>query len=218
MGFWGSLGSFVSGAISAVSSAVSSIGSTLASAASNFLKVAAPFLGPIVQIIGLISNLLGVKKEDESVEEIGAKAMLSDKKPEDFDNYTDYINHLRNDIKLDKEKFEQAGDVEKLARTAVGATVLAKGIEDKKGFEIPTEAWIAMAKLGLESKDKEVDALLDTFKDGKLESFAKYVDGKLDAKTEGEIGDTLVGMYQKLEPNASPEDIEKKVMSMDKSQ
>lgn len=215
MGFWSSVGSFVG---SVISSAVSSIGSALASAASTFLKVAGEFLGPVAQIISAISNILGIKKEEEDVEEIGAKAMQSDKKPEDFDNYTDYINHLRNDIQLDKAKFEKAGEAEKLARTAVGATVLAKGIEDKKGFEIPNEAWVAMAKLGLENKEKEVDALLDTFKNGKLEDFARYVDGKLDAKTEGEVGDKLVQMYQKLEPNASIEDIEKKVMNMDKSQ
>lgn len=214
MGFWSSIGSFVG---SVISDAVSSIGSALASAASTFLKVAGEFLGPVAQIISAISNILGIKKEEEDVEEIGAKAMQSDKKPEDFDSYTDYINHLRNDIQLDKAKFEKAGEAEKLARTAVGATVLAKGIEDKKGFEIPNETWVAMAKLGLENKEKEVDALLDTFKNGKLEDFARYVDGKLDAKTEGEVGDKLVQMYQKLEPNASIEDIEKKVMNMDKS-
>ncbi len=217
MGFWGSVGSFIGGAVSAIGGAISSIGGALASAASTFLKVAGEFLGPVAQIISAISNMLGIKKEEEDLEEIGAKAMQSDKKPEDFDNYTDYINHLRNDIQLDKAKFEKAGDAEKLARTAVGATVLAKGIEDKKGFEIPNETWVAMAKLGLENKEKEVDALLDTFKNGKLEDFARYVDGKLDAKTEGEVGDKLVQMYQKLEPSASIEDIEKKVMNMDKS-
>jgi len=217
MGFLGFIGSCIGGAVSAIGGAISSIGGALASAASTFLKVAGEFLGPVAQIISAISNMLGIKKEEEDLEEIGAKAMQSDKKPEDFDNYTDYINHLRNDIQLDKAKFEKAGDAEKLARTAVGATVLAKGIEDKKGFEIPNETWVAMAKLGLENKEKEVDALLDTFKNGKLEDFARYVDGKLDAKTEGEVGDKLVQMYQKLEPSASIEDIEKKVMNMDKS-
>lgn len=214
MGWLDSIGSFLSSAVSIISSAVGNLGSALVSTAGSFLSVVAPHLGAISQIIGLISNFLGVKKENESVEEIGAKAMISDRKPEDFDSHTDYINHLRNDIKLDKEKFERAGEVEKIARTAVGATVLVRGIEEKKGFEIPTEAWIAMAKLGLESKTEETNKILDTFKDGNLGDFAKFVDGKLGAKDEGEIGNKLVEMYQKLEPNSSIEDIEKKVMNM----
>lgn len=215
MGFLDGICDFVSSAVSIISSSVGSLGDKLVSTASRFLSVVEPYLGAITQIIGLISNLLGVKNENESVEEIGAKAMISDKKPDDFNSHTDYINHLRNDIKLDKEKFEKVGEVEKMARTAIGATVLAKGIEEKKGFEIPTEAWVAMAKLGLENKtNKETNAILDTFKDGNLGDFAKFVDGDLGAKAEGEIGNKLVDMYQKLEPNSPIKDIEMKVMNM----
>lgn len=215
MGFLDSVSSLVSSAVNVISNAVGSLGGTLASSASSFLSVVAPYLGVVSQIIGLISNFLGVKKEDESVEEIGAKAMMSDKKPEDFNSNEEYINHLRNDIKLDKEKFEKAGEVEKIARTVVGATVLVRGIEEKKGFEIPNETWITMAKLGLENKSsKETNTILDTFKDGNLGDLTKFVDGKLGAKAEGEVGDKLVEMYQKLEPNSSIEDIEKKVMHM----
>ncbi len=215
MGFWSSVGSFVSSACSVVSSAVSSIGGALASAASTMLKVAGPWLGPIGQVIQVVSLLLDVLKPGDNIEEIGAKAMESDKKPEDFDSNAEYIDYLRDEVTLDKEKFEKAGDVEKIVRTAVGASVVAKGIEDKKGFDIPLEAWISMAKLELTNKAEEVDKLLETFKDGKLEDFSKYVDGKLDIKKEGEIGDTLVEMYQELEPNSSIEEIEAKVMKMD---
>lgn len=217
MGLLGTIGSFFSSACSFIGSAVSALGGALASAATAFLSVAGSYLSPVVTIIGMFTNLIGLKDEKESVEEIGAKAMLSDKKPEDFESYTEYINHLREDIKLDKEKFDKATDIEKATRSAIGATILVKGIEEKKGFEIPTEAWVAMVKLGLEGKEKEVDSLLETFKNGKLSDFANYVEGKLDAKTEAEVSGTLVEMYQKLEPNASIEAIEKRVMNMDKS-
>ena len=121
-----------------------SLGS-LVSVASNFLKVASPYLGIIGNIISVIGNLLGVKKEDENLEEIGAKAMKSDKKPENFDSYNDYIKHLRENIKLDKEEMENASKELKLARTAVGATVVSKGIEEKKEMEISVDTWVAMA-------------------------------------------------------------------------
>ena len=72
-----------------------------------------------------------------------------------------------------------------------------------------------MAKLNLTDKAEEVDKLLETFKEGKLEDFSKYVDEKLDINKEGEIGNDLVDMYKDLEPNMSIEEIEDKVMKMD---
>jgi len=217
MAMFSSVESLINSVVTTIGSIASSIGSALANAVTRFLKVAGPYLEPIGKIVGIIANVLAIKKEEEGVDEIGAKAMMSDKKPEDFDSYNEYIEYLRNDIKLDKERFEKAGKVEKMAQIAVGATVLTKGIEEKKGFDIPTEVWVAVAKLGLEDNYKEVNTILDTFKDGKLEDFARYVDGKLGTQKEGEIGDMLVDMYRKLEPNASSEEIEKKVIEMDRS-
>jgi len=212
MGFWSGLGSLVSSAVSVVSSIAGSLGGLAASA----LKIAGPLLGPIASIVSAVAQILGVFKKDDDVEELGAKAMQSDKKPEDFNSNAEYIDHLRNDIQLDREKFEKAGPVEKLARTAMGTSIAMKGINEEKGFDIPIEAWASMAKLGLNENDtKEVETIIDTFKNGKLEDFAKYVDGKLAGidKT-ADIEDGLIDMYQKLEPNTSKEDIESKVMSM----
>ena len=216
MGFWSGLGSAISSACSYVSSAVSSIGSALVSSASKLLDIAGTRLSPIVAIIQIVATLIGVLTKEDDVEELGAKAMQPEsKKPEDFDSNAEYIEYLREEVKLDKEKFDKAGDVEKTARTAVGASIVAKGISEQKGFDIPLETWVAMAKLNLTDKAQEVDKLLETFKDGKLEDFAKYVDGKLDIKKEGEIGDELVDMYKELEPNTSIEEIEDRVMKMD---
>lgn len=217
MGLISGICSFVSGAVSAISSAFGSLGS-LVSVASNFLKVASPYLGIIGNIISIVGNLLGVKKEDESLEEIGAKAMKSDKKPENFDSYNDYIKHLRENIKLDKEEMENASKELKLARTAVGATVVSKGIEEKKEMEISVDTWVAMAKAGLDGKIDVVNLILDTFKDkNEQKDFANYVDGKAGFKEEKIVTDKLTDIYKSLEPNASDIDIEKKVMDMDKS-
>lgn len=217
MGLISGICSFVSGAVSAISSAFGSLGS-LVSVASNFLKVASPYLGIIGNIISIVGNLLGVKEEDESLEEIGAKAMKSDKKPENFDSYNDYIKHLRENIKLDKEEMENASKELKLARTAVGATVVSKGIEEKKEMEISVDTWVAMAKAGLDGKIDVVNLILDTFKDkNEQKDFANYVDGKAGFKEEKIVTDKLTDIYKSLEPNASDIDIEKKVMDMDKS-
>lgn len=215
MGLFSGLGSVISSAISVVSSVLGSMAGSIGGVAGNFLKVAAPHLGTILQVVSVIAQLIGVLKSDDNIDELGAKAMNSNKKPEDFASNAEYIDYLRNEVVLDKEKFDKASDVEKVARTAVGVSVVSKGIEEKKGFDIPIEVWVSMAKLGLEDKEKEIDKILETFKDGKLGDFSKYVDGKLDTNKEIEVGDTLVTMYKELEPNTSIEDIEKRVGKME---
>ena len=215
MGFWSSLGSALSGAVSVVTSAVSSLGSALVSSTTKLLEVAGKYLGPIVQIVQAVAQMLGVVKPEDDLEELGAKAMVAEQKPEDFDSYAEYIDYLRNDVELDKDKFENASEKEKLARKAVGASIAIKGIEEEKGFDIPIDTWVSLAKLNFEDKEKEVDAILDTFKGEGLEEFTKYTKGKLSPEKGLEVGDTLVEMYKELEPDASPEDIEKKVMNME---
>jgi putative Mn2+ efflux pump MntP len=215
MGIFSGLGSMISSAVSVVASAIGSIGGSLAASTSTFLKVAAPWLGTVIQVIQIVSMLLDILKPGDNVEEFGAKAMEADKKPEDFDSNAEYIDYLRNEVKLDQEKFDSATEPEKMARMAVGASIVAKGIEEKKGFDIPLTMWVAMAKIGLDDKATEIDKILETFKNGKLEDFVKYTEGKLDAKKELEIGDSLVDMYKELEPNMSEKDIENKVMKMD---
>ncbi len=215
MGFWSSVGSFVSSACSAIGSAVSSIGSALASTASSFLKVASPYLGPIVNVVMALAQSLGILTEEDDMDELGAKAMESEKGPEDFNSTAEYIDHLKNEVKLDKEKFANATESEKLAHKAVGTSIAIKGIEEKKGFDIPNEAWLAMGKMGLGNlagKEKEMDAILDNFRGSDAKDLNDYVDGKLTTQKELAVGDKLTGMYNLLEPNASPADIEARVV------
>ena len=180
------------------------------------LSVVGKELPTVAIVIQIVAALVGVLTKEDDIEEIGAKAMQPEsKKPEEFDSNAEYIDYLREEVKLDKEKFDKASDTEKAARTAVGATIVAKGIEEKKGFDIPLETWVSIAKLNLTDKAQEVDKLLETFKDGKLEDFSKYVDGKLDIKKENAIGNSLVDMYRELEPEMSIEEIEDRVMKMD---
>ena len=216
MGLFGAFLGVVSSAVSVVSNALSSVAGSLGSFVSNALKIAGPWIGTISNIVSAVAKALGALNQEDNLDELGAKAMQADKKPEDFDSYQEYIEYLRNEIKLDKEKFEKAGEVEKLARKAVGTGIAMKSINEKKDVDIPIETWVAFGKLGFdETKAKEIDTFIDVLKNGKLEDFAKYVDGKLEGIDKNiEMGDTLVSVYKELEPNSSIEEIEKKVMAM----
>jgi len=215
MGFWSGVCSFVSGAVSALSDMARSVGSALANAAKTVLSVGGSFFSPMINIIASIGKMIGVLDKNDNLEDLGRRAELSDKKPEDFDSIKEYIQHLRNDIILDREKMEKESKDRKMAYEAIGATITMKGINEKKGFEIPVEAWATFAKLGLADKEKEVNALLDSFKGDKIDDFVGYVEGKLSPDKEVEVGDQLVETYKALEPGLSEEDIEKRVMNLE---
>jgi len=213
MGLFSGLCSFVSDVVSFVSDTVSS----LANPVGELLKIAFPYLDLAIKAIQVVGVLLDVLREDDNIDELGGKAIIADKKPEDFISNAEYIHYLKNEIELDHKKFDEASDLEKYSRTFIGATIVAKGIEEKKDFDIPLETWGVMAKLDLADKAKEINMILDTFKDEKLDDFIKYTEGKLEIKEESEISGKLVKMYHQDEPYLSSEELEEKVMKMEVS-
>jgi len=220
MGFFSGLCDFVGSAISAVGSALGSVVGTIGGWASNLLKVASPWLGWTMEVVKWAGRFMNVMKPDDNIEELGQKALDADKMPEDFDSNATYIDYLRHEVQLDREKFKKAGTTEKLARQATGVAVVAKGIEEKKDMTIDLSTWVAMGKLAseqqLQHKEQEVDALLEAFKKGEISQadFADYVEGKLDEQKELTVGDRLIEVLEPLDPSATPQDLEDKVGRM----
>ena len=217
MGLWDSVCSFVSGAVSAVGSAIDSIGGALVTAASTLLKVASPYLATISTIVQIVGAVLNILKPDDKVEEIGDKAMSADKQVEDFSTTEEYLNYLRDEVPFDKEKFDSLSQEDKIARGAVGTSIVMKAINDKKNSDISMDTWITLAKLkenGSLQEAKEFDKILTTFEKKQID-LNEYVDGKLEGEKNLQVGDKLVDMYQELEPNLSKDEIEKRVMDME---
>jgi hypothetical protein len=209
-----SLGSAISGALSTVSSAVGSLGGMIGGVAGSLLKVASPYVSAVLNVINVISTILGVIKPEENLDELGDKAINADKQLEDFDTSEEYIEYLRNDVPFDKEKFDKLSDGEKLARSAIGASIALKGVEDKKGFEISTDTLTTLAKMQKNDliKEGDFDKVLDEFKYDQKE-LNDFVDGKSDFDTSKIVEDKLSSMYQELEPELSKEEIKEKIFS-----
>jgi hypothetical protein len=208
----------ISSAIGAISSALGSVAGTLGAVAVKTLSVTGQWIGPVSNIVSATAQMYEVLNKEDKVEELGAKAMQPEtRKAEEFSSNAEYLDYLRNDVKLDTESFKNAGEVEKVARQGVGMSLAMRGINEKKGFEIPVNAWVSMAKIGFDkTSTKEVNAIIDTFKEEGLKSFAKYVDGKLENINKVEnVTNSLVGMYKQLEPQTPIKAIEKKVMNME---
>ncbi len=219
MGFWGSvwsgITSVVKSAVDVVSSTVKSVGGFLVEKAKEFLKVEMETLKLIVKVVENVAKALGIIKPEDDSEDLGDRAMRADKKIEDFDSTREYIEYLRNNIKAkSKEEIERLSPEERLARRALGTSILSKSIEEEFDTKIPVEFWAKVAKVGLSGT--EIQNILDKFRDVgiKPEDFVKYLKKELKIEDEDKMEDTLLKAYMKLEPNATQRELEEKVLSM----
>ena len=102
---------------------------------------------------------------------------------------------------------------EKLTCSAVGSTVLAKGISEKKGIEVSTEFLVDVAKLDL--KAKEVESYIDNFKANNLElNLGDYLKGNLSASENIKIRPVVIDTIKELNPNLSDKEVKEKLGDM----
>ncbi|MBL0711670.1 MAG: hypothetical protein JJV99_11760 [Colwellia sp.] len=214
MGLWDSVCSVVSSVCSTVNNAVSSIGRAVASVATNIVNLGVELAGKVGEAIKAVGISLGILRPDESLEELGEKAMMSDKKPEDFDSINDYIDHLRNNVPLDKDKFDKLDDKELLARSAIGSSITLKGIEEKLGTVVSPEFMATVAKQELAAE--QIVATIKAYKEKDLntDDYGLYLDSELSIDESDKHSNALVSAYQKLEPELTVEQIEDKVMDL----
>ncbi|OSA92132.1 UNVERIFIED_ORG: hypothetical protein B2H95_05670 [Clostridium botulinum] len=219
-----SIGSFVGGICSSICSVASNIGGGL----SGFVaKVFDPVIFHTIEAIeiaikvigaaiGALAEALGLTKE-ETPEEIGMKAEEAEKegiKPENFDSYSEYIDHLRNNIEIDKDKLDNLSREDKLKYTALGSSILVKGIEENKNMEIPAEFITQIAKQNLEVD--EVRAYIDSFKENglNLRDFNSYLDGSLNDNKYEKVGNIIENTIKTLNPEMSENEIGQKIDDM----
>lgn len=214
MGFWSSVCSVVSSACSAIGSAVSRIGNSIASTATSIASLGVSLAAKVTDAIRSVGVSLGIIRPEDNLEELGEKAILSEKKPEDFDSINEYINHLNNNVTFDKDKFDRLDEKELLARSSIGASITLKGINEKLDSVVTPEFMATVASQELETK--EIVSTIKAYKENdlKLEDYDLYLNDELTLDETTKHSSALVEAYQKLEPELSIEEIENKVMGL----
>lgn len=187
MGFIDSVCSAVGSAISSVCSAVGSlctnIGGAVMGGVSSLVSSIAPALGlephflAFVAIVSILAELFTDKPKEEKPEEIGMKAELADKKPENFDSISDYLEYLRNEVKLDPAKLEKLTPEERQKYQLVGLGLYIKDIEERSGLKLDPDFVKAIPKLkdqGYEAAD--IANLMQSMKKNGVTDMKQYVD------------------------------------------
>lgn len=156
MGLFSAIGSVCSAVCSAVSSVCSSIGGAIMGGIGSLAPVISPWLSIAVAVISVLAEIFTEKPKEEKPEELGMKAEQADKKPEDFDSINDYIEYLRQEIKVDAAKLENLSEEERMKYQAVGLGLYVKNIEEKQGMKLDPaflEVVPEIIKLGYTARD-----------------------------------------------------------------
>lgn len=214
MGFWSSVSSLVSSACSVIGSVASKIGSEIAGAATSIANLGVSLAEKVGEAIKNVGISLGVIRPEDNLEELGEKAMLSEKTPDDFNSINEYIEHLKDDVVIDKEKFDSLSDVEKLARSSIGASITLKGIEAKLDTVVSPSFMATVAAQDLDAK--EIIGTIKAYKEKSLSTdhYSLYLKDELSIDESHKHGSALVEAYRKLEPELTTEQIEDKVMEL----
>ncbi len=117
--------SLLSTVVALISSAASTYGPTIAKYGSLVLETINKDLPAVTKVVETVSTLIGIS--DCEAQQLGAKAGISEKKPEDFDSFNEYINHLETEVELDTN-YLAANDSDTLSQLAVGISILLTGI------------------------------------------------------------------------------------------
>lgn len=217
MGFWSSVGSALSSVVSVACSVVNSVASILGCIANRAITILE--MGPSLAIrvgeaIKAVGISLGIIMPNDDLQELGEKAMMSEKTPADFDSISAYIDHLRNDVPIDREKFSRLDEKELLARSAIGSAITLQGINEKLETVVCPQFMAMVATQNLTAD--EIVATIKTYKEKSLSTsdYSLYLKDELSIAQSREHSNALVEAYQQLEPELSIEQIEDKVMGL----
>lgn len=165
----------------------------------------AQMIDKAAEIMGDVLYAIGINSDPADV--LGAKIAQADKGINDFDSVEAYIAYLKNEIELDKEKFDALSSEEHVAYSITGMAVEASAVGEKLGIEIPADAVELVAriaeigKIALEAK--EMISLISKLKDEgitNLDDVCDCVKGTGDSDRL-KTGETLVKVLDSLKPN-----------------
>lgn len=163
-----------------------------------------------IEAISIASNVLTPR---DNANELGAKAMVAEKKPEDFDKINDYINYLRNDITLETKNLSQ-DPVDCAIRLAVGGTIALKGVNEALGADVSIPFLKSVSTLEL--TPNIILSVIKSYQQNSLnlDDLDDYLHDKLSLAQANKHSDALVNAYQLANPNMDLEQAEDAVINL----
>jgi hypothetical protein len=182
------------GFFSEIGDALSAIVGVALSVVLTPILIANPWLIPVVALVALGLGLLekGTPKE---VEDLGNKALQCDKKLDDFEEFDEYFDYVKN-FEVDPERSKDfTPEEKKIAGTEL--TVLA--IEEKNGIKVG-EFFKTVANNKEHFSADKIESYIKTFSEAGVDLAKVYANetGKIEKQSEKDQIDNLVKKAENL--------------------
>ena len=207
------LASLIPAAISFVTKVAATIGPLIAKNAPMIISTIGKNLPAVVKTVESIGAVIGTLQPEEKVENLGAKAMSADKKPEDFDRINDYIDYIRNDVEVDQEKLSN-DKTDVMARQAVGSAIMIQSFKETLGSDVGLPFIKTVSELGLDPKMAISIAKIYADSGLKADDMEGYISDKLDIEDANKHSEALVKSFQATSPSMAIEEAETAVMDL----
>lgn len=164
----------------------------------------AKMIDKAADIMGDVLYVLGISAEPSDV--IGLKAENSDKTVDDFDSIESYIDYLRDEVELDKERFDSLSTEERVSYSIAGMAIEAGVIGEKLKVDIPADVVEIISKISDIGKivvdAKELVSIISGLKDDGIDNLNDVCDciygvGESDRVKTGE---SIVRVLDEIHP------------------
>ena len=215
-GLFSAIGTFISSVASTIGPVLSQAASFIATKLPGILEKAIVYVDAISTIVTKVSEVLNIAPPGEKPEELGAKTMQDGTRAKGPEETTqEYLDYLRNDVVLDREKFDKMTKEEKLGCEVIGDAMLAKSIEETTGVEISGEFLSTIPRTNLQYET--VLALIKAFSEAgipSLDNYVRYISNDMSESDALITGDAIKNAIHETIPEMSPEEIKNEIISM----
>ena len=213
MGFWSSIGSFVSSAASWVGSALSASVEWAGKALTTMVSVGGEIVKGVVGVANELMHNLGIfRQDDPPLEDWGDRAMQAHAQqifPEQFENFSDYLDTLRN-FEIDPKKTLKTNDAQK---TLKGLEIAGRALEDR--FNAPegsmANVWLLAGSNPEYFTSKRFESIFSAGMD--IRQIADYFQGRIGGAEMLDVEDQLVNIDQRTNPGKSESESRKETYS-----
>ena len=174
----------------------------------------------VVKVVGLIikdvAEVMDILHPNDNIEELGKKTMQEGTRPKMEDESTkDYIEYLRNEIKLDEERWKNMTPEEELQANVLGTSMVTTAISEECDVELSPDFMMTINVLGMSSK--QLSEYIKSFSENgidSLDALTDYLRGELSGDTKNEIHVIVKETEGKLHPDLSNGEILQEIDAM----
>lgn len=174
-----------------------------------------PEILTIIQIVGQVAKMLNVGGKD-SPEEVGMKAEIAEKKPDDFESTEEYLKYLNEEVHLEPGAVDKLTPEDRAKYGLIGSALDIKAIQEKYHIELSPDFLRDVTIMKMSGE--EVGTYVKDFAEKgitKMQDMTDYLRGNAIDIEKGKVSSSMLDTMRSLYPEMSEEQLESKLAEME---